>query len=603
MNFLNDSWAWALLLGIAPFVIHYLLRKQNKRRWGAMSILLRVYQRNRRRRRLEELLLLLLRMAIMLLFALAMMRPELSTASSALSMKNDPVVIVLDTSLSTSRRYGLNSVLDRLKENCIRYIKTLPQETDLSLVLTPGDEPIVRRNRQSLIESVKNAEVHWLDGHMERVVKKVKDELHQRGLGSCQLEIFSDFQKSDFEKIDEWPSHWELKFHQIILPKKENVKLTAFKASSGLPSIHSPWSAEVTVQGPAGSVSLSASDEGKTLFEKDITIPSSGKITVPLSFSFSQEGWHRLELSVPDDMYSFDNKQYLAVDVSSKIRVLVLSSFKSDDYLVDETIFFEKALNPREREIDIVSQSTPPEVMEGYDIYILVNVDRLSGDVVKKLNEEVENGSFLALYCGSRTDKEFIKKSFPYLPELGEKVHENRKFFPDTGGIFRLWSGYFKPYQFKNYYCLSNKGQAQLNDADQNIVVASGHHGTGVWMMSGFALNFSYGDWVASPLYVSFARSIITKFSHPRHVGLSWVCIEGQRPEWSIPGFVNEEGLIVAVNAPTDESDGETVSEESWQLNDTQATVVKNKQSMALTLLAILMALLFVETLWNARRT
>ena len=606
MSFMNMAWTWALGLVVVPLIIHYLLRKQNIVSWGAMEILMRVYKRRKRRRRIEELLLLLLRMAIMLLLALALMLPEFKSDTKVLNLSQDPIVVVLDTSLSTSRKDGLKTVLDRLKENAISFINEQNSGREIFLITTPDEEIVSRVGRGAVIDHIGTLQPQWRDGHMAHVVTRLQEELRQRNQLGCQVEIFSDFQKSDFDSVEKWPSQWEVNFHPLILAQKDNYLLKDFKAGKGLPALNRPWIAEVTVVGPPGTVNITASESGAELFKKDIRVPDNGEVTVPLAFTFFDEGWKRLELSLEEDVYEFDNKQYMALQVSAQNRVLILSSFKSEDYRKDETTFFEMALSPREGEMDIQSLTAPPENLANYDVYVLANVDHLADEVVESITEEVNKGSLLVVCCGSRSDDEFYAKAFPFLPKLQERVRDSRRFLPDSGGDYRLWSSYFKPYTFENYITLSDVGQAQWRDEEQRVVVASGRmndeHSRGSWLMTGFGLNFGYGDWVGSPLYLSFARSLINNFPHPRHVGPNQICSDGLLSSQQTPGFFDEEGLVVSVNPPLNESDVEVLDGDIWE-DSGQTEVVSNEpQPLALLFIAAFLLFLFGETIWNARQ-
>src|SRR5262245_56247905 len=106
MNFLSPAFLLGLPLVAVPVVIHLLSRRQQKKiSWGAMRFLLQAATRKRRLLRLTDLLLLLLRTAAFLFFIFALARPLLPAAWLGGSVARE-VILVLDQSMSMSRKAG-----------------------------------------------------------------------------------------------------------------------------------------------------------------------------------------------------------------------------------------------------------------------------------------------------------------------------------------------------------------------------------------------------------------------------------------------------------------------------------------------------------------
>src|SRR5438093_7040404 len=112
MNFLSPAFLAALPLISVPLVIHLLSRRQQKKiSWGAMRFLMQAVTRKRRLFRLTDLLLLLLRTAAFLFFIFALARPLLPATWLGGAVPRE-VVIVLDQSMSMSRKSGSESLFD-----------------------------------------------------------------------------------------------------------------------------------------------------------------------------------------------------------------------------------------------------------------------------------------------------------------------------------------------------------------------------------------------------------------------------------------------------------------------------------------------------------
>jgi hypothetical protein len=103
MAFLNPLLIWGLALGAIPILIHLLQRRRFRvRRWAAMAFLQLSVRNTARRLRLEQLLLLILRAAILMLAALALARPVVSSSGLSLLARHAPIhaTILLDNSYS-----------------------------------------------------------------------------------------------------------------------------------------------------------------------------------------------------------------------------------------------------------------------------------------------------------------------------------------------------------------------------------------------------------------------------------------------------------------------------------------------------------------------
>lgn len=145
--FLNAVMLWALPLAAVPLVIHLLNRRRSKvTPWAAMQFLVAAASRQRRRWKLRDWLLLLLRTAAVLALILAMARPLIRSRWFGSSGPQD-VIILLDTSLSTSRILthasadeGDNAVFPRLRTQAGRLIDQLGND-DACRILLAGDLP------------------------------------------------------------------------------------------------------------------------------------------------------------------------------------------------------------------------------------------------------------------------------------------------------------------------------------------------------------------------------------------------------------------------------------------------------------------------------
>jgi hypothetical protein len=140
VNFLSPAFLIGLPLIAVPVVIHLLSRRQQKKiSWGAMRFLMQAATRKRRLFRLTDLLLLLLRTAAFAFFIFALARPLLPATWLGGSVPRE-VILVLDQSMSMSRRIGSESLFELQLQKANSLLDDL-KPTDSVRVLLAGESP------------------------------------------------------------------------------------------------------------------------------------------------------------------------------------------------------------------------------------------------------------------------------------------------------------------------------------------------------------------------------------------------------------------------------------------------------------------------------
>src|SRR5882724_9016779 len=140
-SFVAGSFALAgVIAAAAPLVIHLLNRRRYRVvDWAAMELLREALARNRRILHLRDLVLLALRTLCVLLFALALARPYL-TSTGAANDPNQPVhaVLIIDNSLSMGYQRLDGTLLDEAKARLNEFIDRLPLGSRISVLPACG---------------------------------------------------------------------------------------------------------------------------------------------------------------------------------------------------------------------------------------------------------------------------------------------------------------------------------------------------------------------------------------------------------------------------------------------------------------------------------
>ena len=143
---LNSPLMWAAGLIAVPILIHLFNRRQFKIvRWGAMDFLLQASRENKRKVRIQHLLVLFLRCLAIVLLALLLARPAVSSAGLGfLPGVEDQVerVVILDDSGSLAYRSGRTTAFSRSKRILKRFLDDLARERPRdSLVIVRASAP------------------------------------------------------------------------------------------------------------------------------------------------------------------------------------------------------------------------------------------------------------------------------------------------------------------------------------------------------------------------------------------------------------------------------------------------------------------------------
>jgi hypothetical protein len=437
MGLLNSGLLWFGLGGLIPILIHLLHRQRFRRvRWAAMEFLLAALRKTRRRLQLENLILLLVRIAVMVLLALAIARPFFHAAPlEALGDSDTHHIFVVDTSYSMGYKRGQQSSLDEARTLAAALLSELrsSEQDRFSLVtLSAWPETVLKaRNRK---EQITAALGELKPSHYGTSVAQTLLEVHalledrQIPNRDRRIYLFTDLQRVGWEFRDEAEAR---KFAELLkqLSQRENTRFTLIAVGAPDPLNHAVVElrtdrAVVTTKRttrfhagvhnfsstplPALGVSLYVDDH---LFEtKQTVLPPNTTVPVPFEYNFAESGPHHVRVSIDADYLDLDDHRWLALDVHTAIRGLVVDGEPKESARQSETYALTVALDPTGQGLLF---SVDPKVVElfsaegldAYDFLVLANVQSLTSDKVERIEQFVRRGGGLLITLGARVDK------------------------------------------------------------------------------------------------------------------------------------------------------------------------------------------------------
>lgn len=460
MSFLNPLFLWLLPLVGIPLVIHLLNRRRtNVIRWGAMRFLAAAASRRRRIWNLKDWLLLCLRMAAVAMLVIAFARPLVRGGLAGGPWGPRDVILVLDTSMSTSRadaRSGAGAgQLDELKRRAVTAINQLDSDDHVRILLActvprwlqqepvPAD-PSVKADLLGRLAAVQ-AELSHAD--LPRCVQEaLESPPAQSGLPRT-VALLADSAAYGWNppsagwrrvrKALQSPAG-DSTVNVVLLPTSErvpNVAVESVIAPRTVLAVGETMPLTATIRN-TGSVPMQASQAVWTAGNTTIgTLPvpalNPGEATT-LTVEFHAVDLGPLEVacraSAADDL-AMDNQDAVVLEVAEAVPILVVDGTGRTDPARSDTAYLLAALGSGDGAPDQVWTSPfrvsvvqPPDLatqrLDDYRCIILANVSRLSQDVTTGVAEYARKGGGLWIVLGDQSSPAVLDPSFAGQPEV-----------------------------------------------------------------------------------------------------------------------------------------------------------------------------------------
>ncbi|WP_425619269.1 BatA domain-containing protein [Anatilimnocola sp. NA78] len=454
-------WAAAAAL---PLLIHLWTRRQfRETKWAAMTFLLAAMQKHSRRIRLEQWLLLALRVAIPLVFALALANPQqLGSAiwqglTGNAASDRGHCILVIDGSFSMDYRAAGVSRFDEARRLASEMIDQNPQGTGYSLLLmaqptqTIIGDPAFEDN--DVKQELAALEMTHGGANLLSALTAVEQTLGEAEkkyglLPQRRVIFFSDLGKNTWGEVGSPECLQRLAGLQqkgIACSLVDVGQMGASNSAITELVAESPW---ITVQDPttfrvdlknenaAGNsattpqrVTVALFVDGQRVSEQRVDLPAGGRASVPFVQRIEAAGEHVVEAVLFEDQLPVDNHRWRWLNVRKALSVLCIEGRQGEaDHLI-------LALRPQQNEARIeVRRATESELIESdltkYDIVALCNVGRFSQNEGQVLRQYVERGGNLFVMLGDQAQaasyNDTLAGKSPLLPAtIGEVKRGN----------------------------------------------------------------------------------------------------------------------------------------------------------------------------------
>jgi len=407
------------LLGVGiPLWLHRVRRRLLREQpLPTIALLSRAAMRKKRTLTFRDKPVLYARLALIALAALALARPFLSQVASYASERPIALAIVIDDSMSMSRKSkGLGTLFEAAVSRARSVLGELAPDSEVCIVLA-GTTPRLVTSRTPDVTYVRS----YLASLTRRgargtslsdAVALATRELTGTKLAARELLVLSDCGGHADAAALQSPS---LSMRVECIPTRNSEQNAFFRdvtlGRSGDPTEMAELHALLSATENLSEVDVSVRVDGKALSETRVTFTKGeAELVLPISERDLAEG-HNLSVRIENkDAILEDNVRELSLSRGTGLSVLLVDGDPALNQRDDELRFAALALslgdarNPAPRVTRIDVDGLGSEDLELYDVIVLANVAAPNEAQATRLLDRVAGGAGLLLSAGDQVD-------------------------------------------------------------------------------------------------------------------------------------------------------------------------------------------------------
>ena len=444
MSFLNPVLLWGLLGVSVPVVIHLLNRfRYREVRWAAMDLLRKALVLRSRRVRIEDLLLLALRCLAVLLVALALARPTMTSAGGRWPGADGGAgaVVAIDASFSMGHRPGVHSRFERAMDRVREALATLPAGAPVSL-LALGDRPRILLRNVGLdagrIEKVLEGLRPLPEGFgVEAALEEIDGLLSEIRAGGREIHLVTDAQAATWREISprarETLRSLAAKGRAYFLlagqDGDENLAVADLERISGAARKGATGRFRAAVRNLGSrvreTVSVTLLVDGTAVDSRTIDRIEPGATAEAILFGkLEREGSVPVTARIEGDPLPADDSRHLVVEVRARTRVLCIAVDRNRgatelDSFEGEIGYLTAALAAGGQGPDAavsVEHSLPADSaarsLSGIDVVVLADVPDVPPDLAGAILRFVRGGGGLIVFLGDAVQPATLNARF-----------------------------------------------------------------------------------------------------------------------------------------------------------------------------------------------
>lgn len=455
ISFLNPILLFGILGASIPVIIHLINKKKAiSHKFAAIDFLLQTNKRISVKFKLRQLILLILRASLLAFLAIALARPLIKSFGGGAPEKNVPTsnVIIMDDSYSMQYSSNRNSFFLSAKNLAREIVNTLTKNDDAAVITCSDVElqtlPELDYDKNNLLNSIEQLQPTFATTHITPAIQAAIEILTTAKAPVKRIFLLTDMTRNG------WDLAWFKSGYEKLRDHVSNVHIIDLSENKELKNIaitHIEHQLDMSEGSREGYIKVTVSNftssKAKNLLAQvfiDQKKVTQGFFTIEAKASETKEFYFSVErgkeltgwVEISGDDLPVDNKRYFTISTAYILDTLLIDGDPKANIYESETFYLEKALNPG-REHASPIKPTICSVYEvdnitfaHFDIIFLCNVETLSLEKIRELENFVKEGGAVVFSLGNKTDTHYYNNSFGAL--LPHRLHTTRTFSSDS---------------------------------------------------------------------------------------------------------------------------------------------------------------------------
>ena len=449
----NPAFLLGTLAAAIPVVIHLIYKKKAPElHFSTLRFLKLSVERTSHRQRLQDLLLLILRMLLFGLLALALAKPYIRSGGFLRGRGSTAsVAIVMDNSYSMACEHEGRSRYSRAKELAQGILKELGDDDSAAMIFTSGRESIRTRaadadaakgngtavrfgtlthDIDSIYEAVASSEVSSEQGSVIAALRYAYELMAESQDVNREIHVLTDMQALSWSEtrggsLEEVSKEVPVVVVNCGRDDYRNLAITDVSIRSRGKAAGVP----VTIQARVFNASMSPQRTAVALFlgqekrqSRPLEVEANAAAVVSFACVFDKPGAHTGHLALEtDDSLPIDNQRHFQIDVTKKIRVLLVSDARSAVEFLNEDFYLKTALDPYYDQPELSRSVVEPIPMDWDKLdeaalkisaaAFLLNIREFSRTRARMLARYVDDGGNLVVFLGDRVSRASYMRS------------------------------------------------------------------------------------------------------------------------------------------------------------------------------------------------
>ncbi|MBK6777489.1 MAG: BatA domain-containing protein [Flavobacteriales bacterium] len=402
MAFLYPSFLWALTALAIPIAIHlFQLRRFKRIDFPNVRFLQAVSQQTRARKKVQHWLTLLARCLAIAALVLAFAQPYIPASAGTTPTGKQAVSLFLDDSWSMDAQNAEGRLLDQARKSAQDAVLAYEPTTEFQVLTSRLDgRQQLLIGRDEALDAAGQVEAGPFSRKISLVLARQQEALARSAAPRKRAVLFTDLQRSTTD-VENWVNDTTVRTVIVPLAPADAANLSVDSAWFATPVRRAGQAEALHVRirnlGSAAlkDVPLRLAINGQQRALATFSVEAEAFTDTVLHFTSDGPGAHWGEISISDRPITFDDKLFVAWEVSSALRVQLLSGGDETSDAAVASVFaadssFRLTVTPSGN-IDLASLTST-------DLLILNALPEVSSGFAQALVNFVKSGGSLAVF-------------------------------------------------------------------------------------------------------------------------------------------------------------------------------------------------------------